>query len=139
MSTPDLITYPDKDLLVMGLPDRLSADLKSALLTHEHVSFAVAGGTSPGPVFKLLSAVSLDWDRVTVLPTDERCVPPDHARSNARLIRETLLQGPASAARFQPLFTDAQSSDQVSASVAKLAPISVALLGMGADMHTAIC
>lgn len=137
MSTPDLITYPDKDLLVMGLADRLSADLKAALLTHEHVSFAVAGGTSPGPVFKLLSAVSLDWDRVTVLPTDERCVPPDHARSNARLIRETLLQGPASAARFQPLFTDAQSSDQVSASVAKLAPISVALLGMGADMHTA--
>ena len=54
MSTPDLITYPDKDLLVMGLADRLSADLKSALLTHEHVSFAVAGGTSPGPVFKLL-------------------------------------------------------------------------------------
>ena len=137
MSTLDLITYPDKDLLVMGLADRLSADLKSALLTHEHVSFAVAGGTSPGPVFKLLSAVSLDWDRVTVLPTDERCVPPDHARSNARLIRETLLQGPASAARFQPLFTDAPSSDQVSASVAKLAPISVALLGMGADMHTA--
>ena len=137
MSTPDLITYPDKDLLVMGLADRLSADLKSALLTHELVSFAVAGGTSPGPVFKLLSAVSLEWDRVTVLPTDERCVPPDHARSNARLIRETLLQGPASAARFQPLFTDAQSSDQVSASVAKLAPISVALLGMGADMHTA--
>lgn len=134
MSGFALTEYADRDLLVMGLADRLASDLGQALNTHENVSFAVAGGTTPQPVLETLSGVHLDWARVTVLPSDERCVPDDHPRSNAGMIRQTLLRGPASAARFQPLW---QQGAMCSAAVADLAPISVLLLGMGTDGHIA--
>lgn len=132
--------YPDRDLLAIGLADRLAGDLENTLLVHDRATLAVPGGTTPGPVFDVLCAARLDWARVTVLPTDERCVPPGDARSNARLIRERLLTGPAAAAGFLPL-TDESGAKEVSPSalraVTDALPLSVLLVGMGADMHTA--
>ncbi|MEM9902917.1 MAG: 6-phosphogluconolactonase [Pseudomonadota bacterium] len=137
----NLIEYPDADLMVMDVADSLSSDLKSALLTHDAVTFAVPGGTTPGPLFDVLSALPLDWARVTVLPTDERCVPFESDRSNARLIRERLVQGRAAEATFVTLYDPATDPVAHAASLgetlaAKL-PLDVLLLGMGADMHTA--
>jgi len=133
--------YPDADLMMMDLADQLSGELKGALLTHDHVTFAVPGGSTPGPVFDTLSSLRLDWDRVAVMPTDERWVAPDHERSNARLIRERLLTGPAAAARFCPLHAEGQGPEEalegLIETVAPLMPINVLLLGMGEDMHTA--
>jgi 6-phosphogluconolactonase len=106
-------------------------------------SFCVPGGTTPGPVFDLLSAVRLDWDRVTVFPNDERWVPADSERSNAKLIREHLLVEHAAAATFLPLaeadaaVTPEEALPGLSERLAPHLPISVLLLGMGADMHTA--
>ena len=131
-----LTEYADRDMLAMGLADRLAGDLENALFTHETVSLAVPGGTSPGPVFDVLSATSIDWKRVAVLPTDERCVPPDHERSNARLIRERLLTGRAAPARPVPLWS-AGTGDTSDEELAGCLPRSVLLVGMGADMHTA--
>jgi 6-phosphogluconolactonase len=136
-----LVEYPDADLMMMDLADTLSSELKSALLTHDHVTFAVPGGTTPGPVFDTLSSVRLDWDRVTVLPTDERWVDDQSERSNARLIRSRLVTGAAARARFRSLHvgdaTPEQALDGLIEAVAPLMPINVLLLGMGADMHTA--
>ncbi|MEM7320662.1 MAG: 6-phosphogluconolactonase, partial [Pseudomonadota bacterium] len=72
---------------------------------------------------------------------DERCVPPGHERSNARLITERLLVDRASAARFLPLYVESatpeESIPQVEAALAPELPLSVLVLGMGEDMHTA--
>ncbi|MEM9249824.1 MAG: 6-phosphogluconolactonase [Pseudomonadota bacterium] len=137
----NLIEYPDTDLMMMDVADALAGALKSALLTHERVTFAVPGGSTPGPVFDILSAVHLDWDRVTILPSDERWVPPEHARANARLIRERLLKDAASAATFQPLYVAETEVDAalgpLAETVAPLLPLDVLMLGMGMDMHTA--
>lgn len=135
-----LIEYPDEDLMMMHLADTLASELEGALLTHARVSFACAGGTTPGPVYDTLSAVHLDWERVHVLPTDERCVPSDHPRSNARLLGERLLTGAAAGANLVPLYTDGTPEEAAamhSTAVAELAPLSILLLGMGGDMHTA--
>lgn len=136
-----IIDYPDRDLAAMGLADRLAGDLKSALLTHETVSFAVPGGTTPGPIFDALCAADLDWDRVRVFATDERWVAADDPRSNEGLIRNRLLTGRAAAATLVSLLAPEEVPEQVVAEVsARLEPdlpISVLLLGMGADMHTA--
>ena len=70
-----------------------------------------------------------------MLPTDERMVSELSSRSNARLIRESLLQGPASAARFVDMYEPLLGARR--ARVAAVLPIDVAVLGMGADMHTA--
>jgi 6-phosphogluconolactonase len=137
----NLITYPDREFLTLGLADALAGELKNALITHEIASFAVAGGTTPGPVFDVLSGVDLDWARIFVVPTDERWVPGTHPRSNARLIKERLLVGKARHARFLPLYAEGAAPEEalpaLRDALAPHLPLSVLLLGMGGDMHIA--
>ncbi|BDW85300.1 6-phosphogluconolactonase [Roseicyclus marinus] len=137
----ELIEYPDRDLLSLGLADRLTADLAEALRLNERASFSVPGGTTPGPVFDLLSEQALDWDRVSVVLNDERWVPEDSPRSNTGLLRKRLLVSKASAATLIPLYAPAaQPEDKIAELAEGLVPhlpLSVVLLGMGADMHTA--
>lgn len=137
----NIVQYPDRDLLAIGLANQLAGDLKNVMLSHEHVSFAVPGGTSPGPVFDNLCNADLDWGRVHVMLTDERWVPETHERSNTALIKRRLLIEHASQAVYVPLYRDVDTPDTVieglQASVAAELPLSVVLLGMGADMHTA--
>ncbi|MFZ5709523.1 MAG: 6-phosphogluconolactonase [Pseudomonadota bacterium] len=137
----NLVEYPDRELLMFSLADRLASDLKQALRQNDRVSFCVPGGTTPGPVYDVLSGLKLDWDRVTVFLNDERWVPETHERSNARLLKTRLLVGEAAAATFLPLYADTMlpeaSVDTLAEAIAPHLPISVLLLGMGADMHTA--
>ncbi len=136
-----LIEYADRDMLALDVANILAGELKNALLSHDSVSLAVPGGTTPGAIFDSLSATHLDWSRVHVMLTDERWVAPDHEMSNARLLRQRLLVGPAAAAAFTPFFieglTAAEASDDLSNAILPHFPLSVLVLGMGADMHTA--
>jgi 6-phosphogluconolactonase len=133
--------YPDREMLAINLANILAGELEKCLLHHDVATFAVPGGTTPGPVFDALCAADIDWSRVHVMLTDERWVPEDHARSNAALVRTRLLTDRAAAARFVPFFqagtTAAQAASRLSAEIAPTLPISLLLLGMGEDMHTA--
>lgn len=133
--------YPDQDMLAIEVANEIAGDLKTHLLHHDAASFAVAGGTSPGLIFDDLCAADIEWDRVHVLATDERWVPQDHARSNAAMIRKRLLQNRASAAQFLPFHVPEREPEEVLAElesrVVPELPLSVLLLGMGEDMHTA--
>ena len=136
----DFIEYSDADMMMLSLARILSRDLREALLRRDRALFAVPGGTTPGPVFDMLSAVDIDWDRVDVVPGDERWLPEDHPRSNAGQLRARLLRGKASAAHLLPLWRDLPPAEGAALSAADLEPllpIDVALVGMGADMHTA--
>lgn len=137
----EFVDYPDRDLLMLSLADRIASELGAALRRNERASLSVPGGTTPGPVFDTLSGVALDWDRVDVLLNDERWVPEDHPRSNTGLLRQRLFQNHAAAARLVPLYADAPEPDgaldALADGVRACLPLSVALVGMGADMHTA--
>lgn len=137
----NFIEYPDSELMMFDLADALASELASALRQNERASFCVPGGTTPGPVFDVLSGVKLDWDRVTVFLNDERWVPESHERSNARLLKRRLLTGCAAAATFLPLYADTAEPEgavgALAAAIEPCLPIDVLLLGMGADMHTA--
>ena len=136
-----VIEYPDRDLLMLSLANAITGDLGGFLRRDRHASLCVPGGTTPGPVFDILSGVDLDWPNVAVFLNDERWVPGDSPRSNTRLLRERLLVGRAAAARLVPLYAEAERPedrlDALAAGIAPHLPISVLLLGMGADMHTA--
>ena len=128
------------------LADALAADvagqLRVAIAARGCALLALSGGTTPLQFMRALSRQRLDWPRVIVTLCDERWVPPRHERSNARLVRENLLQGAASAARFVPLYVDAPDPDsglaQVAAQVSALPlPLDAAVLGLGLDGHTA--
>lgn len=133
--------YPDREILAMGLADVLASTLKNALISNDHVSFCVPGGSSPGEVFSTLSGAVVDWDRVHVFLGDERWVPEDHPRSNTALLRRTLLVDRAAKAHLVPMVTDAATPEEglaeLGAGFEGELPISLLLLGMGTDMHAA--
>ena len=133
--------YPDSEMMMIDLADTLAGELENALLTHDSVSFAVPGGTTPGPIFDMLSTIPLAWERVHIMLTDERWVPQDHPMSNTQLIHDRLITNRAADAHFVPFFQQGMSATEgCSATAATLhnyMPLSILMLGMGADMHTA--
>jgi len=133
--------YSDREMLIIEVAQEILDDLKVALLTQENVSFVVPGGTTPGPIFDILCTADIEWNRVHVMLSDERWVPDDNDRSNAKLLRDRLLVNRAAAAKFTPFYVPdvevAVACKDVSKTLASEWPVSVLVLGMGADMHTA--
>ena len=136
-----LEVYPDREFLMLGLANVIAGQLADFLRREGRASLCVPGGTTPGPIFDTLSGVDLDWANVAVFLNDERWVPEDSPRSNTRLLRERLLRSKAAAAQMIPLYAAADAPEEKLEELAEglrpHLPISVLLLGMGADMHTA--
>ena len=137
----NLIEYPDRELMMLALADKVASQLRRALEVEERVTLCVPGGTTPGPVFDILSGLDLDWARVWVLLNDERWVDETSPRSNTALLRNRLLRGAAALAHLVPLYAPAATPeerlDELSEGVRAALPLTVLMLGMGADMHTA--
>lgn len=127
--------YPDRDTLMRDLAELVADQLRAAHASKDRATLAVPGGTTPGPFLEALSQADLAWQDIRVMPTDERMVSELSARSNARLIRETLLRGKAAAADFVDMYDPIRGARR--SRVAAALPIDVAVLGMGTDMHTA--
>jgi len=136
-----LETYPDREFLMLGLANVIAGQLAGFLRREGRASLCVPGGTTPGPIFDTLSGVDIDWSKVAVFLNDERWVGEDSPRSNTRLLRERLLRGKAAGAELVPLYAPAATPEEKLSDLAEglrpHLPISVLLLGMGADMHTA--
>jgi 6-phosphogluconolactonase len=127
--------YPDRDTLMRDLAGLVADQLRGAHGSKGKATLAVPGGTTPGPFLSALSEADLPWKDLRVMPTDERMVSELSTRSNARLIRETLLKGPAASAHFVDMYEPLIGPRR--ARVAAALPIDVLVLGMGDDMHTA--
>jgi len=98
-------TFENRDELARALADAVAEDIKSAIARDGVAAIAVSGGSTPGKFFARLGKnKEIDWDRVIVTLVDERWVDDTHPRSNAQLVNEKLLQGPAATARFLPLY-----------------------------------
>jgi 6-phosphogluconolactonase len=132
----------DREALAEALSAAVAANLDAALVQRGTAVLALSGGTSPALFMRRLAAQRIAWNKVVVTLCDERWVPPTHERSNARLVRENLLQGPAASARFEPLYMDGADPDaaleQISRRIDALpSPFDVVVLGLGLDGHTA--
>ena len=134
--------------LAWQLAETIAERLHAAINLRGHAVLSVSGGKSPIALFEALRVLPLEWQRVTVLLVDERCVPHDHAESNTALVRRHLLKDGAAAATFVPFFDtlpatldDAALNGLVNAANRRLAtqpwPMDLAVLGMGDDGHTA--
>ncbi|MCK0531243.1 6-phosphogluconolactonase [Sphingobium agri] len=134
--------FVDGALAAADMARRIAVVLGDAIAARGVATIALSGGRSPRPVLEALSGAALEWDKVVVTLVDERWVAADHADSNERLVRETLLQGAAAKARFVGMKNDAADAYAGQAAcetaLAELPwPLDIVLLGMGEDGHTA--
>ena len=124
------------------LASRIALILSQAIAERGVATIALSGGRSPRPVLEALSKEPIDWRKLIVTLVDERWVDAVSGDSNERLVRETLLQGPAAEARFVSMKTAAPNAYAGQAEVEERFaalpwPLDVVLLGMGDDGHTA--
>jgi len=127
--------------LAAHVASMLEAALRDALATHGHAVLALAGGSTPWPAYRALATADLDWSRITLLPTDERCVAHDHPACNAAAIERAF--DVARGVRVVRLVPDdgdamrAESFAQQALATLNDTPFAAVVLGMGADAHTA--
>jgi 6-phosphogluconolactonase len=134
--------FPDGAALAPVFAQWTAERLAAAIAARGAALLIVSGGRTPLRYFRALSDQPIDWSRVAVTLADERRVANDSPRSNAKLVREALLQGRAAAAPFVPL-ADARLDEgqEIAAANARIVnlplPADVVALGMGDDGHTA--
>ena len=134
----------DNTALANALSDAVAVDIKAGLEARDTASIAVSGGSTPALFFRQLAQrTDIDWSKVVITLVDERWVDDSSDRSNARLVKTNLLQGPATAATFVPLYKGGEtpSSETIAQTCAAQQqvphPFDAVILGMGGDGHTA--
>jgi 6-phosphogluconolactonase len=141
-TVPQFLEFETRNDASAALAGNLADTLRAAIGAEARASMVVGGGTTPGPMFRALRSQPVPWERITVVPSDERWVPLEDAASNEGMIRRELLMGPAKAARLISLYRPGSDPDSALPAVARdLAevkrPFDAIVLGMGADGHTA--
>ncbi|GAB4069271.1 6-phosphogluconolactonase [Ancylobacter sonchi] len=134
--------FADGLALAEALADFVAGKLAARVARDGGASLAVSGGRTPTRFFEALSGRDLPWSKIGITLVDERWVRETSDRSNARLVRQHLLNGPAAAARFVALANDAPTPEDglfaINEALEDLYwPLACAVLGMGEDGHTA--
>ena len=121
--------FSSRDAASAAAAETIAASLRQTLTEQSDASLVVSGGSTPKDCLQQLAVSTLDWSKVTVTLTDERCVPVEDSLSNEAMVRRTLLQARAKQAKFVSLM-DANLPDLT-------LPSAITLLGMGEDGHIA--
>lgn len=124
--------------------------LLDAIESKGRAVMALAGGKTPEEFYAVLGQEDLPWEKVLLLLGDERIVPAGDSRSNAAMVRRSLMAA-SKACRARFLAPDLENQDPQTAAHAYEAEIAQALgiapggdltmdvviLGLGIDGHTA--
>jgi 6-phosphogluconolactonase len=140
----------DKTALIQRSLELVLTKLHSAINTRDVFTIALAGGSTPKPLYEALAQQDLPWSKVQVFWGDERYVPPTHPDSNEGMARAAWLnQVPIPASNVHPMPTSdsdpvvaAERYEQELQQIFQIQPgafpaFDVILLGMGDDGHTA--
>ena len=142
MSEPVFHRYETREALAEALASGVAAVLAGAIATEGTARLVVSGGSTPKLFFEKLAETEIDWQAVTITLVDERWVPQNHPRSNAAMLRQHLLTGPAAAAHFVPFYEPSEIPEEVLDTLNDRfhrigRRFDAAILGMGTDGHTA--
>ena len=138
------------DQLYKEAADQFVDFAKEAIQERGKFVVALSGGSSPKAIFKLLAtndyAEKIDWKNIYFFWVDERWVPLDDDKSNAKMTFETLLnEVPVIEDQIFPMFKEGISPEdyaiEYEAEIRKVlgddGRFDFILLGMGDDGHTA--
>ncbi|MEA2708514.1 MAG: 6-phosphogluconolactonase [Phycisphaerales bacterium] len=152
---PEIKVFPDPAAIAEEAAQRIvrAADEAIALTGRFHIG--LSGGSTPKLLYQLLAKdlyrSRIDWPLVEIFFADERCVPPDHAESNYRMARETLLAHvPIPGDNIYRMKGEIDPPDEAAKEYGRMLKekfggptieegggLDMILLGMGEDGHTA--
>lgn len=124
-----------------ALAEAVAIRLRALLAGQGRASLAVPGGTTPARFLAVLGTRDLAWEKITLLPTDERFVAADDEASNERMIRAQfapLREGRVRFLSFHGRGRDIEAAATALASeLSGLPPLDLVVSGMGTDGHIA--
>ncbi|NKC15742.1 MAG: 6-phosphogluconolactonase [Gammaproteobacteria bacterium] len=136
-----MVVLDDADELAAAAAGQVVGWLREAVTVRGQASLALAGGSTPARLYKVLAGRDEPglWPYVSLYFGDERAVGPDHEDSNYAMVNSTLLAGLAEAPRAVHRMEGERGQEAAAKAYAALLPqrLDVALLGMGEDGHTA--
>lgn len=150
-----VVVHPDHAALSDAVANAIAQAARECAAARGRFTLVLSGGETPRGAYELLAAryaQDIPWDRTEVFFSDERFVPPADARNNYAMARAALLSRvPLPAERVHPIPTVGGSAsdcaERYEATLRARLPDSedrpdaptfdVALLGVGADGHTA--
>lgn len=146
----EISVFSDGDALAAAAAEFFVEAAGQAIERYGKFSVALAGGSTPKKLYRLLSAAplcnSLEWQKTHIFFGDERNVSQDHPDSNFRMASETLLNRVAlPAENIHPMINgkeiqgDADRYETILRAHFEQPPgrFDLVLLGMGSDGHTA--
>jgi 6-phosphogluconolactonase len=145
-----LTACQDAEAVAQRAAAHVALQLRRAYEERGIAHMALSGGTTPGRTYELLGATSDALTGVEVWFADERCVAPEDAESNYRLVADTLLAGAAvPAERVHRMQGEAGAEEgarryaeeltrHVAAESPSIPPVlDLVVLGIGPDGHVA--
>lgn len=141
---------PDKEALIQRSLELVLSKMQEAIAQRGTCTIALAGGSTPKPLYEKIAQQNLPWDKIHVFWGDERYVPPTHPDSNEGMARQAWLDKvPIPATNIHPMPTGsgapAQDAGQYETELQaffhtqpeEFPALDIILLGMGDDGHTA--
>ncbi len=154
MPTPIVEVLSDKVELVQRALELVTGLIQTAIADQGFCTLALAGGSTPKPLYAALAAQPLAWDKLYIFWGDERYVPVSHADSNSGMAKQvwldqvpippdhifippTDLNDPVEAAAAYGAQVRSQFSQLQGLAPDQIPQFDLILLGMGDDGHTA--
>ncbi len=133
--------FPDAAAVADETVRRVLSAAKQAIARQGVFRVVLAGGSTPERAYRQLARSEADWACWELYLGDERCLPPDDAARNSRMIEDAWL-GRSSIAADQVHWIPAelgpeQGARDYEAVIEPVLPFDLVLLGMGEDGHTA--
>ncbi|GCE27757.1 6-phosphogluconolactonase [Dictyobacter alpinus] len=144
--------FSDGEQLSRAAAEYIVRVAQEAIADHGRFSLALSGGSTPKKLYGLLATEpyrsQIDWSKIEIFWSDERCVPADDPESNYRMANEVMLSKlPIQPAHIHRMPAD--EADREAASQAYTQDIQRTIgtngtprfdliqLGMGPEGHTA--
>lgn len=142
----ELCVVADAEALTHAAAERVCAAARGALAERGSFHLALAGGSTPRALYgELARRAAADFAGWHLWFGDERCVPPEHADSNYRMVAESGLLTRLAPARVHRLRGEAPDpaaeaeryARELETVLGREPRLDLILLGLGADGHTA--
>ena len=146
----DITVFEDLDTLYKKAADTFVELAGKSIAKKDRFAVALSGGSSPKAIFSLLAtgeySQQVEWNKVYFFWVDERWVPLEDEKSNAKMTFETLLHRvPVNGDQIFPMYKEGTEPEdyakeyekQIRNVLGEEGIFDFILLGMGDDGHTA--